>query len=45
MVDFVRWALTKGDQQAAALDYAPLPAPLVEKVLQRVDQVKLGAGQ
>ena len=45
IVDFVRWALTKGDQQAAALDYAPLPAPLVAKVLQRLDQVKLGTAQ
>ena len=42
LVDFLRWALTEGGQQAAALDYAPLPAALVERVLARLDAVKLG---
>lgn len=45
LLDFLRWALTKGDQQAAALDYAPLPAPVVERVFQRLDEVKLDGGQ
>lgn len=44
LVDFLRWALTDGDQQAAALDYAPLPEPVVERVFQRLDEVKLGGG-
>ena len=26
LADFLRWALTDGEKQAAALDYAPLPA-------------------
>jgi len=42
LVDFLRWALAEGDQQAAALDYAPLPAPVVERVLQRLDSVQVG---
>lgn len=45
LVDFLRWALTKGDQQASTLDYAPLPAPVVERVLQRLDEVKLGGAR
>lgn len=45
LVDFLRWALTKGEQQAAALDYAPLPAPVVERVLKRLDEVKLGGAR
>lgn len=44
LVGFLRWALTEGGQQAAALDYAPLPAPVVERVLQQLDEVKLGGG-
>jgi phosphate transport system substrate-binding protein len=45
LVDFLRWALTKGDQQASALDYAPLPAPVVERVMKRLDEVKLGGAR
>ena len=45
LVDFLRWALTEGDQQAAALDYAPLPAPLVERVLARLDSVRVGGAR
>jgi phosphate transport system substrate-binding protein len=29
---FFRWSLEKGQPQAAALDYVPLPAPLVKRV-------------
>jgi phosphate transport system substrate-binding protein len=29
---FFRWALEKGQKQAIALDYVPLPSPLVKKV-------------
>ena len=29
---FFGWALTKGQSQAASLDYVPLPAPLVKRV-------------
>ncbi|MGZ3197409.1 MAG: phosphate ABC transporter substrate-binding protein PstS, partial [Croceibacterium sp.] len=31
-VKFFRWALEKGQKQAIALDYVPLPAPLVKRI-------------
>lgn len=37
---FLRWALTDGDQQASALDYAPLPDALQDRVLQRLDSLR-----
>ena len=45
LLDFLRWALTEGDQQAAALDYAPLPGPVVQRVLQRLDSVQVGGAR
>lgn len=35
--DFVRWALTTGQQSAASLNYAPLPAALTQQLLARLD--------
>jgi phosphate transport system substrate-binding protein len=29
---FFRWAMAKGQKQAASLDYVPLPAPLVKRI-------------
>jgi phosphate transport system substrate-binding protein len=29
---FFGWALTKGQPQAASLDYVPLPGPLVKRI-------------
>ena len=40
IVEFLKWALTKGETRARDLDYAPLPAALRDRVLQRVDQIK-----
>lgn len=40
--DFLRWALTEGEQSAAALDYAPLPAALSERLKARLDSIKVG---
>jgi phosphate transport system substrate-binding protein len=34
---FFGWALTKGQPQALALDYVPLPAPLVKRIQSYVD--------
>jgi hypothetical protein len=31
-VKFFNWSLTKGQKQAVALDYVPLPAPLVKRI-------------
>ena len=43
--EFVRWALTEGQKQAAPLDYAPLPASLATALTSRVDSVTMGHGQ
>jgi phosphate transport system substrate-binding protein len=40
LVQFLRWAYTAGEKMAADLLYAPLPAPLQERVLQRVAEIK-----
>lgn len=42
LTDFLRWALTEGAQSAAALDYAPLPATLSQRLVARLDSVKAG---
>jgi phosphate transport system substrate-binding protein len=43
--DFLRWALTEGEQSAAALDYAPLPAALSQKLVTRLDSIQAAARQ
>ena len=43
LLDFLRWALTEGGSQAAALDYAPLPQTMVAPLLERLDAITLGA--
>jgi len=43
IVDFLRWALANGGKQAAALDYAPLPAAMTPQLQQRLASIKLGA--
>lgn len=45
LLDFLRWALTEGDAQAAALDYAPLPDAVAQRVLQRLDSVQVGGAR
>ncbi len=40
LVEFLNWALTKGQGLAAALDYAPLPESLQKRVLERVKTIK-----
>jgi phosphate transport system substrate-binding protein len=32
LVDFLKWALHEGEQSAAALDYAPLPAAMITRL-------------
>jgi phosphate transport system substrate-binding protein len=43
LLDFLRWALTDGQQSAATLDYAPLPSGLAGELRGRLDQIQLGA--
>jgi phosphate transport system substrate-binding protein len=42
MVEFLNWALTKGEEMAAPLDYAPLPQPLRDRVLKRISEIQVG---
>jgi phosphate transport system substrate-binding protein len=43
LVDFLRWTLEHGDASAAALDYAPLPEAMADRLRQRLATVKLGS--
>ncbi len=40
LVEFLDWALSKGEGMAAALDYAPLPEAVRARVLERVKTIK-----
>jgi phosphate transport system substrate-binding protein len=40
LVEFLKWALTKGEAMANALDYAPLPPALGQRVMKRIDEIK-----
>jgi phosphate transport system substrate-binding protein len=42
MVEFLKWALTTGEDMAKPLDYAPLPQALRDRVLKRIDEIKVG---
>lgn len=42
LVEFLRWAITEGQQAAAALDYAPLPDDVVQAIGHRLDTVQIG---
>jgi phosphate transport system substrate-binding protein len=43
MVEFLQWALTKGEDMAAPLDYAPLPQALRDRVLARISEIQVGS--
>jgi len=40
LVEFLNWALTKGEGFASGLDYAPLPDDLEKRVLERIKTIK-----
>ena len=40
LVEFLKWALTKGEQMAKDLNYAPLPVNVQERVLKRIEEIK-----
>lgn len=42
LLDFLRWALTDGEKEAASLDYAPLPQTMATRLTQRLDSIKVG---
>ena len=39
LVEFLNWALTKGESMAQTLDYAPLPDSLEQRVLERIKTI------
>jgi phosphate transport system substrate-binding protein len=39
MLDFLHWMLEHGEGEAAGLNYAPLPAPIAQRVAQALNQV------
>lgn len=41
MANFMRWALTEGQQYALGLGYAPLPAAVAVRALQDLDRIRL----
>lgn len=40
IVNFIKWAVTDGQKYAQTLDYAPLPANVVEMIQEKLKQVK-----
>jgi phosphate transport system substrate-binding protein len=40
LVEFLKWALTKGEGMVKDLNYAPLPDPVQQRVLKRIDEIK-----
>ena len=40
LVEFLNWSMTKGEAMAAALDYAPLPESVQQRVLERIKTIK-----
>jgi phosphate transport system substrate-binding protein len=43
LVDFMRWMYSVGQNSAAALDYAPLPSALAQRLTDRLGSIKLAA--
>ena len=40
LVEFLKWALSKGEGMAKNLNYAPLPDSVQQRVLKRIDDIK-----
>ena len=40
LVEFLKWAATKGEEMAKELNYAPLPNEVQQRVLKRIDEIK-----
>lgn len=43
LIDFMKWMYAEGQQSAAALDYAPLPASLASQLATRLGTIQVGA--
>ena len=42
LVEFLNWAVTKGEEMAKPLDYAPLPQEMRDRVLKRITEIQVG---
>lgn len=42
LVDFLKWAYGAGQSQVTSLDYAPLPAAMTKRLVERLDTIKMG---
>ena len=40
LVEFLKWAMSKGEPMAKNLDYAPLPDNIQQRVVKRIDEIK-----
>jgi phosphate transport system substrate-binding protein len=40
LVEFLKWSMTKGEDMAKQLDYAPLPENVRDRVVNRVNEIK-----
>src|ERR1044071_8722119 len=40
LVEFLKWAMTKGEAMAKDLDYAPLAESVQQRVVKRIDEIK-----
>jgi phosphate transport system substrate-binding protein len=40
--DFMKWIYTEGEQSASALDYAPLPGGVAQRLIARLDSIQVG---
>jgi phosphate transport system substrate-binding protein len=40
LIEFLKWALTKGEGMAKDLNYAPLPDEVQQRVLKRIEEIK-----
>ncbi|MEO8579005.1 MAG: phosphate ABC transporter substrate-binding protein PstS [Gemmatimonadales bacterium] len=45
LVDFLNWALTDGEAEAAPLDYAPLPSDMAAKIRQKLTTIDVTAAK
>ena len=45
LMDFLRWALTDGQQFESALDYARLPQAMATRLTQRLDSISVVAAK
>jgi len=41
LIEFLKWAQKEGEKMANDLDYAPLPEDLQQRVLKRIDEIKM----